>query len=392
MIRVLHVIGAMDRAGAETMIMNLYRSVDRKRVQFDFLVHEERDCDYDEEILNLGGSIARVPRFTGLNIADYQRRVRWALERLPEDLIVHGHIGSSAAIYLNEAKRLGRVAIAHSHRQHYPLSAQELAFRAVSFPTRYVANEFLACSVQAGIDRFGKAVTEGDHFHVLNNGIPVHSYENSDELHRAARRKLGIGDAPLIGHVGRFDKVKNHDFLIEAFEHVRNLRPDARLLLVGQGEREERIRSLVEERGLTNSVVFYGLASNVSAVVRAMDVFIMPSFTEGLGMALVEAQAAGVPCVFSDGVPESTLLTPSSVRLPLSVGPQVWADKVLERLDTPRQWGADADLVRDAGFDIVETAQWLVRYYENLSRGVRWGAAIGASSRSRLSRYSDIKA
>lgn len=366
MIRVLHVIGAMDRAGAETMIMNLYRSIDRERIQFDFLVHEERDCDYDEEILNLGGSIARVPRFTGLNTADYQRRVRWALERLPEDLIVHGHIGSSAAIYLNEAKRLGRVAIAHSHRQHYPLSAQELAFRAVSFPARYVADEFLACSVQAGIDRFGRAVTEGDHFHVLNNGIPVRSYENSDELYRAAKRKLGFGNVPLVGHVGRFDKVKNHDFLIEVFDCVRGSRPDARLLLVGQGEREGEIRSLVEARGLSESVVFYGLASDVPSMVRAMDAFVMPSFTEGLGMALVEAQAAGVPCVFSDGVPESTLLTSSSVRLPLSLGPQVWADRVLERLNAPKQWSFDADLVRSAGFDISETAQWLADYYEGL--------------------------
>lgn len=364
--RVLHVIGAMDRAGAETMIMNLYRSIDRERVQFDFLVHEERACDYDEEILSLGGSIFRVPRFTGLNIVDYRRRVRWALEQLPEDAIVHGHIGSSAAIYLSEAKRLGRVAIAHSHRQHYPLSAQELAFRAVSFPARYVADEFLACSVQAGVDRFGKAVTEGDHFHVLNNGIPVCSYENSDELHRAARRKLDIVDAPLIGHVGRFDKVKNHDFLIEVFERVRDSRPDARLLLVGQGEREEQVRALVEEKGLDESVIFYGLASDVPAVMRAMDAFVMPSFTEGLGMALVEAQAAGVPCVFSDGVPELTLLTPLSVRLPLSAGTQIWADKVLERLDAPRRWEADADLVRSAGFDIAETAQWLADYYEGL--------------------------
>ena len=140
MMRVLHVIGAMDRGGAETMIMNLYRAMDRTEVQFDFLVHEERECDYDAEILSLGGRIFRAPRFNGVNYYAYRRVFRELFETHPEWLIVHGHIGSSAALYLTEAKRAGRVAIAHSHAQNYMKGLTGLAFKVLSYPTRNIAD------------------------------------------------------------------------------------------------------------------------------------------------------------------------------------------------------------------------------------------------------------
>ena len=135
MMRVLQVIGAMDRAGAETMIMNLYRAIDRTRVQFDFLVHEQRECDYDEEIRELGGRLHRLPRFTGVNLSTYRAACRrlFAEYRYP---VVHGHIGSSAAVYLREAKRAGSYAIAHSHAQNFLKGAPGLAFRVVAYPTR----------------------------------------------------------------------------------------------------------------------------------------------------------------------------------------------------------------------------------------------------------------
>lgn len=143
MLRVLHVIGAMDRGGAETMIMNLYRAVDRTQVQFDFLVHETRECDYDQEIEQLGGRIFRLPRFTGANLVRYKSLCRAFFSEHPEIAIVHGHIGSSAAIYLSEAKRADKVAIAHSHAQNFLPRPAGWAFRAVSYPTRYIADYFI---------------------------------------------------------------------------------------------------------------------------------------------------------------------------------------------------------------------------------------------------------
>lgn len=413
--RVLHVIGAMDRGGAETMIMNAYRAVDRSRVQFDFLVHEQRECDYDAEIEALGGRVYReLPRFTGLNGREYRRAVRAFLGQHPEHSVIHGHIGSSAAIYLDEAKRANRLAIAHSHAQNYPLSAGELAFRVLSFPVRFKADYFLACSEQAGLDRFGRAVVESDRFHVLRNGINVDAFSCTNEQHERAKQELirtlglsatfcapksskscepgkadlglraeaqdlcaegvrkrsGEAGAPvLIGHVGRFDPVKNHGFLLEVFAQLKRELPDPVLLLVGRGPEEEAVRERARAAGIEDSVRFLGVTDDVSAVLRALDAFVLPSFREGLSMAAVEAQAAGAPCVLSSGVPDEALLpgTPK-VRLPLDAGAEAWAQAVRQLVDqgeTSRVQGAEA--ARAAGFDIRDTARWLQDFYEAIA-------------------------
>lgn len=374
--RVLQVIGAMDRGGAETMLMNAYRTMDRSRVQFDFLVHEQRICDYDEEIESLGGRVYRqLPRFTGLNGAAYRKAVRTFLTQHPEHGVVHGHIGSSAAIYLAEAKRAGRVAVAHSHAQNYPLSAGELAFRALSYPVRFKADYFLACSERAGIDRFGRAVTQGDRFHVLRNGIDVAAFACTDEQHRRAKRalcdRLSIGEAEgpvLVGHVGRFDPVKNHRFLIEVFAQVKRDIPTAHLLLVGRGPEEGAVREQVRVANLEGSVHFLGVTGDVPAVLCGLDAFVLPSFREGLSMAVVEAQASGVPCVLSDGVPDEAILPATPVaRLPLADGSQAWAVAIEEAArfgSSDRSLGAEA--ARAAGYDIRDTARWLQEFYERI--------------------------
>lgn len=414
--RVLQVIGAMDRGGAETMLMNAYRAMDRSRVQFDFLVHEQRVCDYDEEIESLGGRVYRaLPRITGLNGAAYRKAVRAFLAQHPEHEVVHGHIGSSAAIYLGEAKRAGRVAVAHSHAQNYPLSAGELAFRALSYPVRFKADYFLACSEQAGIDRFGRAVVEGERFHVLRNGIDVAAFACTDEQHRQAKQelcaRLGIdgqaggeagrvaGDGSqklvLVGHVGRFDPVKNHRFLVETFTQVKRDVPAAHLLLVGRGPEEAAIREQVRAAGLESSVHFLGVTDDVPAVLHGLDAFVLPSFREGLSMAAVEAQAAGVPCVLSDGVPDEAILPGTPVaRVPLADGLHVWVTAIEEaaRIGAGPAWPAEAsaggaepaeavaseqpgaydrilgaEAARGAGYDIHDTACWLQEFYERIA-------------------------
>ncbi|TNU89972.1 glycosyltransferase family 1 protein [Eggerthella lenta] len=376
MMRILHVIGAMDRGGAETMIMNLYRSIDRSRVQFDFLVHEQRVCDYDEEIQDLGGAVYRaLPRFTLLNYPTYRRRCHAFFSGHPEHAIVHGHIASSAAVYLREAKRQGRVTIAHSHAQNYPVSVPELGFRALAYPVRFIADQFLACSIEAGRDRFGKAVVEGDRFHVVKNAIDVDRYANDPVSHERAKRALGYEGAPLIGHVGRFDPIKNHPYLIEVFSEVKRRIPDAKLLLVGRGPSEEEVRQAVREARLEDDVVFFGVTDQVADVLKALDVFVFPSFSEGLSMAAVEAQAAGVPCVLSTGVPELAVIAPQHVvRLPLDAGSGVWADAVEQAICDGAGRSEGAVAARSNGYDISGTSGWLGAYYGELLEDKARGA------------------
>ena len=243
MIRVLQVIGVMDRGGAETMIMNLYRAIDRTKIQFDFLVHERREGDYDAEIRELGGRFFRLPRFVGLNEHSYRMECRTLFAAHPEWSIVHGHIGSCAPIYLSEAKRAGKYTIAHSHAQNYETGLAGLAFRVASYPSRFIADYFIGCSREAGIDRFGKRIVEGDTFSVLPNGINASHYACGQSEHDAAKAKMGFAGRPVVCHVGRLTPVKNHEFLFDVFERIKQKWPNAVLVLAGRGALRNRLNS-----------------------------------------------------------------------------------------------------------------------------------------------------
>lgn len=368
MLRVLHVIGAMDRGGAETLIMNLYRSINRKRYQFDFLVHEQRECDFDDEIRELGGNIYRLPRFNGWNYFTYKRLCKEFFAEHREHPIVHGHIGSSAAIYLSEAKKAGRVTIAHSHAQSFLPGIMGMGFKVVTYPTRYIADWFIGCSLEAGRDRYGEKVVAGDRFSILNNGIHVQDYRCDERSHLREKEKLGLRGHPVFGHVGRLAPEKNHRFLIDAFNLVLDQIPDAMLLLAGRGPLEEELKNYVDHLGISTSVVFLGVRDDVPELLRGFDVFVFPSEKEGLGLSAIEAQASGLPTIVSAGVPSMACVTESAVRISLSDGVRAWADEMVAQLrraeSAPRHdW---IDDVRSGGFDIDDSARDLIELYEKL--------------------------
>lgn len=368
MLRVLHVIGAMDRGGAETMIMNIYRAVDRTQVQFDFLVHETRECDYDQEIERLGGRIFRLPRFTGANLARYKSLCRAFFSDHQEIAIVHGHIGSSAAVYLSEAKRAGKVAIAHSHAQNYLPGPAGWAFRAFSYPTRYIADYFIGCSLEAGADRFGRRIVEGDRFMILNNGIDLSRYRCDERAHQEAKRLLGVEGCPVFGHVGRLAEEKNHRFLFEAFSRVLQQLPDAVLLLAGRGPLEQELKEYAGSLGIAHAVCFLGVCDDVPSLLRAMDVFVFPSVKEGLAIAAVEAQASGLPCLVSTGVPDIAVVSQRCRRISLSDGAERWAtEAVLLYSESQASDRSDeTEAARMHGFGINESAETLLSLYQRL--------------------------
>lgn len=367
MIRILHVIGAMDRGGAETLIMNLYRTIDRNDIQFDFLVHEDRQCDYDKEIISLGGKIYRLSRFTGFNMFSYTRQCKSFFANHPEYRIVHGHIGSSAAIYLLIAKRFGRFTIAHSHARNYVKGPLGWAFNLLSFPTRYVADYFLGCSAGAGRERFGRNVVGGGRFAVLSNGVDVESCRFDGVSRDAFRDSLGLARAPLFGHVGRFSEEKNHRFLIDVFFEIKRRLPDAVLLLAGRGPLESDLKCYVRQCGLGESIVFLGVCEEVPSLLKALDVFVFPSTNEGLGLAAIESQAAGLPSILSTGVPEEAMVSHLAKRLPLDLGVEAWADTCVAAYGqvTEDSRSAMADEVRVGGFDIVDSVRDLSKIYRD---------------------------
>ena len=362
-IRILHVIGSMNRGGAETMIMNLYRKMDREKIQFDFAVHTDAPADYDAEIVSLGGRIWHCPRFTGMNLFSYRRWWNgFFREHASEYPIVHGHIGSSAAIYLNAAKKSGLFTIAHSHSSGTDHSAKALLYRVFSYPTRHIADWFFACSEAAGIDRFGAEAVNAPNFSILNNAVDASVLCFDPVVRRQVREELGVDDSLIVGHVGRFDTVKNQAFAIRAFQMLLEKDPDARLLLVGEGATKPELESLVSSLELADRVIFTGLRTDVDRLLQAMDVFIFPSIYEGLPVTLVEAQCSGLPCVISDAIPPDCIVTEGLVvQKSLNDGPASWADQLLvcaalERTDRSQEITAH-------GFDVNDTARKLEDFY-----------------------------
>lgn len=219
MIRVLHVIGKMDRAGAETMLMNIYRKIDRRKIQFDFLVFTSERADYDDEIEKLGGNIYRLTTFRGYNYLDLRPKInKFFAEHKYQ--IVHGHMGSLAPLYLSAAKRYGAYTIAHSHATNSNIFFERVLFDFFSHRVRNIADFFMACSKQAGIDRFGVAIVESDRFKIINNGIDTVQYRYSIQRAEKLKKEFHLEDKIIYGHIGRFVPSKNHQFLIKVFYEV----------------------------------------------------------------------------------------------------------------------------------------------------------------------------
>lgn len=363
-IRILHVIGIMNRGGAETMIMNLYRNIDRTKVQFDFVENSAGPAVFDEEILSLGGRIYRCPHYNGRNHVAYTRWWREFFRVHPSEYpIVHGHLGSTAAIYLSIAKKYGCHTVAHSHNVNKMRSLGDVVYGSFSYPTRFVADRFFACSREAGISRYGRKIGKNEEqCIVLRNAIDTAQFAFDVVVRKKMRTELNLAEDQLvIGNISRFSEQKNHMFLLDIFAEIRKKNPCAMLLLVGDGDLRPRIEQKITDLGLTDAVILTGVRSNTWDYYQAMDVFLMPSFYEGLPVSMVEAQTAGLPCCVSANVPKETALTDLVEFIPLEKGAAHWEERILKRTNESRR-DMGAEIAR-AGYDIATTSKWLEDFY-----------------------------
>lgn len=368
-VRVLHVIGIMNRGGAETMIMNLYRNIDRTKIQFDFVENTDQPAAFDEEIQSLGGRIYRCPHYNGKNhIAYCKWWNRFFDAHQDEYAVVHGHLGSTAAIYLSIAKKHGVYAIAHSHNTNLMKSPGDLLYALFAFPTRFIADYFFTCSREAGSSRYGKKISSDEtRCTVLPNAIDTDKFIFNEILRQQMRASLGITESQLvIGNISRFAEQKNHLFLIDIFEKIHEKTPDAVLLLVGDGERRPQIEAYISEKNLRSNVILTGVQSNTWDYYQVMDVFLMPSLYEGLPVAMVEAQTAGLPCCVSTTVPREAAITDLVQFHSLGDSAGKWCSWVLECAKRPRR-NMKVELQK-AGYDISATSKWLENFYLNVVR------------------------
>ncbi|MDE7048546.1 glycosyltransferase family 1 protein [Parablautia intestinalis] len=372
-IRVLHVLGNTQLGGAESRVMDLYRHMDRERVRFDFLVHTEKEGHFDKEIKELGGQIFCVPRFRLYNFFSYRKAVKNFFEGHREFQAVQGHITSTASIYLPIAKKAGiPVTIAHARSAGVDKGIKGKMTRWMRRNLSKKADYLFTCSELAGISVFGeKAVREGKTI-FIPNAIDCRLFAYNEKKRMELRRKLGIEDKYVIGHVGRFHYAKNHEYLLHIFAELckkEKLNEDLKnkksfvLLLLGEGSGMEGARALAEELGIADRVYFLGNRDNIYDYYQAMDYFVYPSRYEGLPGTMVEAQASGLKCVMSDTICREVAVTELVHTMDIRADAALWADYIRETADYQRK--SHVEEMQKAGFDVNGQAERMMAFYEN---------------------------
>lgn len=313
MMRILHVVSVMDVGGMESYIMNMYRRIDRSNIQFDFLVHHARRGVFEDEIEALGGRVFHTTLMDDFNLVKYLRALARLFREHPEYRIVHGHLNSSAFFYLGVAKRFGvKNRILHCHCPGKINTLKGNVKHAVSQLSPVHANIRLACSMEAGRYLFKQRS-----FEVIPNGVDAARFRFDPDLRCDVRRSNGLEGQFVIGHVGRFYYEKNHDYILDVFRCVKEVIPNAALLLLGEGKLMQACRDRAKELGLADSVHFAGLVRDSAPYYHAMDAFMMPSLYEGLPLAGLEAQFASLPCLFSDTVSPEVKFSDEARFLPI---------------------------------------------------------------------------
>jgi Glycosyltransferase len=351
----------MNRGGAETIVMNFYRNIDRTKIQFDFILHSKRKGAYDEEIRELGGRIFYVPRYSLKSALNYMTVWNRFFREHPEYRVIHGHIRSTASIYLAIAKKYKLATIAHSHNTESGSGLNAFVKDTLQRPLKSNWVDYLfACSESSGEWLFGSK--NMPRVSILKNAIDANRFAYNEIIRIKTRKELGLDQNSIIGHVGRFDEQKNHKFLIDIFNVIHKQNRNAVLLLVGAGHLEPQIKDKVKKLGLESNVRFMGVRSDIPELLQAMDIFVFPSHYEGLPVAIIEAQAAGLMCVLSDAITTEVKITDLVTFISLSESAEQWAEKILAYQENVARENTYANIV-NAGYDVKSTANWLQEFY-----------------------------
>ena len=362
-IRVAHVMGKMVGGRVEAVVMNYYRHIDRSKVQFDFLVDADSTMVPREEIESLGGRVFVIPPYQ--EIFSYQRELI-ALFKRESWRIVHSHINTLSVFPLRAAKRAGvPIRIAHSHAT---MGRGEAKRNVIKMILRLFANVYptnrVACSLYAGKWLFGKRAS----FVVIPNAVNLEKFRFDRSSRSAVRQEWGVDEhCCVIGNLGRMERTKNQSFLIDTFARLHVAHPDSFLVIAGSGSLRCSLEQRVNELGLGDCVLFTGQIDDVSCLYQGMDVFVLPSLYEGFGIALLEAQISGVPCVASDRVSREVVLSNRCRLISLESNSDFWASAIWSQFDScSRKEIVDDELNR---FNIEIASVKLEDFYLKLVEG-----------------------
>lgn len=369
-LRVLQVVGGLDVGGIEALLCSIMRSIDRSIVQFDFLKHNPASGFYEEEILKAGGKIYTAPAPHKNGLFAYISWLKDFYRSHDEYRIIHGHYPLYASFYLGLARIYGRRTIAHAHLAAPFSPIESLPVRIgralLQFPLAHIAEYRMACSSGAAEYIFGRRTAVNNDYVFLPNARDASLFSYNPEKRNEMRKKLGLDGMFVIGHAGRFEKQKNHIFLVNVFCEINKKCPESRLVLLGDGPLRPEIEKMSAEKGLSGKVFFTGNVPDPQNYYQAMDLFVLPSLSEGLPLTMAEAQIAGLPCLMSEHLPREADLGCGLVSTAgLSQSYAEWAEAALRQRGIKRE--SRRSYAIEKGFDISSVSAELQKFYLSLN-------------------------
>lgn len=363
-VRVLNVLGTTNLGGAESRVMELYRAMDKSKIQFDFLVHTDQEGQYSEEIRRLGGRIYNVPRFKVVNLLEYKKALKHFFAEHHDYAAVHGHMTSTASIYLPIAKKAGiPLTIAHARSAGVDQGIKGIATKIIRYPLKNRADYCLTCSCEAGEAVYGRKWVQEGKVWTVPNAIDTQRFAYDAKIREQVRNDLGLSDKFVVGHVGRFSFMKNHRYLIDIFAELCSMRDDAALVLIGKGELEDEIREKVTALGLADKVLFLGNRFDVERYYQAFDYFVFPSTFEGFPGSVAEAQTAGLHCLVSDQVTREVALTELVSYKSIEEPAANWAAEIMRNSKKALERENMQDVIAEKGFDVTRQAALMEQFY-----------------------------
>lgn len=359
-LRVLVIMPALNICGGmESFIMNYFRNIDRNKIIFDFITHDISDNSYEKEIIELGGQIYKLPPFSFGTLKNIRSLYKEILIK-NKYKIVHCNMANAAFIYLKIAEDLKvPVRILHSHQDK---AADTFSHVLRNIPLivlgKKYANVNLACSKQAGDYLF-----KDKKYYIVNNAIDYDKYKYNEEIRSKVRKELKLENSFVIGNTGRLCLQKNQSFLIEVFSAIVNIKNNAVLMIVGEGEKHAELRELTESKGISDKVLFLGSRNDIDELLQAMDVFVFPSIYEGLGISLLEAQAASLKAFCSDTIPKAANISNELIYISLEKSYEEWAKIILTNSDKILR---STDLSLNKDYDIKSEAIKLSELYSEV--------------------------
>ena len=356
---VLQVIGALNIGGAETMLLNILKTINHDRYKFYFLCYSEETFDYEEDIKQYGGEIIRIKALKEVGPARFIKQIEDIIRTKNID-VVHCHTYYNSMFAVMAAKKCGvKTIITHSHNTKAGVSMSILKKIYFSFSKRILnrySTDLMACGPEAG-----KALFGNNKFAIFDNGIVLEDFAYDQEKRKRIRKELGIKETTTVfGHVGRFSEQKNHEFLIKVFYEYQKKNPNSCLVLLGQGHLMDTIKGMVANKGIEDKVLFVGIKKNAKDYYNAFDAFLFPSLYEGLPVVLVEAQMNGLPIYASDTIDKNVDESETILFIPINSAKK-WADIIFEK--ELRRFNNEEKMI-NSKYNIVKNVAMLEKVYD----------------------------